>query len=44
MSAGVPTFVSASLSLLLSAASLIYPLLFLKHGHALVQAAVGEEL
>lgn len=44
MSAGVPTFVSASLSLLLSGASLIYPLLFLKHGHALIQAAVGEEL
>lgn len=45
MCAGVPPLsASACLSLLLSAASLIYSLLFSKHGHALVEAAAGEEL
>lgn len=39
-----PSSASACLSLLLSAASLIYSLLFSKHGHALVEAAAGEEL
>lgn len=39
-----PLSASACLSLLLSAASLIRPLLFSKHGCALVEAAAGEEL
>lgn len=39
-----PLSASACLSLLLCATSLIYPLLFSKYGHALVEAAAGEEL
>lgn len=39
-----PLSAPACLSLLLCAASLIYPLLFSKDGHALVEAAAGEEL